>query len=129
MYNAEVYYQELRHKLQTAFKYVRENLNASKNISNANYDKHINPAKFLVNQRVLIRNTNRTGKLVKPWKGLYIVTKVHNAVNVSIRVGTKIKRVHVNRLKAYHKREKLKNSSTTNKNLKIQTIKWPLTAT
>lgn len=70
-------------------------------ISGRNYDRHLNTKTFLVSQKVLLKNSERTSKLSEHWLGPYDVKTVHNRVNVSLDIGNKIKRVHVNRLKAH----------------------------
>lgn len=102
IYNAQLYHQQLRHQLQTSFKYVRSKLSEAKVTSNINYNKHLNERSFKVGQKVLIRSTRRSSKLSEHWKGPYVILELHeNKVNATIKMEKSNKKVHLNRLKPY----------------------------
>lgn len=99
LYNYDAYYHELRYKLQTSFNIAKEKLGNAKSRSKQYYDRSANPRTFYKGQRVFMKNANRSGKFSPHWMGPYLITEVHNTLNVTIQIGRKLKKVHVNRLK------------------------------
>lgn len=98
LYNHEDYYHELRYKLQTSFSIAKETLGNAKSKSKEYYDKHTNPKIFETGQFVFMKNTNRIHKFSSHWVGPYQIISTHG-LNATIKVGRKLRKVHVNRLK------------------------------
>lgn len=99
LYNHDSYYHELRYKLQTSFSIAREKLGVAKSKSKEYYDKHANPKEFVPGQFAFLKNTNRTNKFSPHWVGPYQIIQIHGALNATIKIGRKVKKVHLNRLK------------------------------
>lgn len=102
VYNYDDYYFELRHKLQEAHKFARENLIQSKNKSKTYYDRKTNNLTLQIGDLVLLENmTNK--KLGPRYDGPYEVITIISDVNTKIRIGNKEKIVHNNHLKIFYK--------------------------
>lgn len=101
LYNHDSYYHELRYKLQSSFNIAKEKLGNAKSKSKQYYDKHANPKKFHKQQFVFMKNTNRLHKFSSHWVGPYEIIETHGPLNVTIKIGHKLKKVHVNRLKPF----------------------------
>lgn len=99
LYNHDEYYHELRYKLQTSFHIAREKLGIAKSKSKEYYDKHANPKLFTVGQSVFMKNTNRTHKFSPHWVGPYKIASMRGVRNATIKIGRKLRKVHVNRLR------------------------------
>lgn len=104
VYNYDDYVLELRSKLQKAYKIARNHLDQSKIVSKRYYDRKVNPVKFKVGDRALLKDAAKVGKLSHVWLGPYEVIDVPNDVNTTIKIGNRKRRVHNNRLKRFQER-------------------------
>lgn len=100
-YNFEDYYYELRHKLQTMYKYARENIIKSKERSKKQYDKHSNHKLFNTGQKVLLLNQRKQNKFSENWTGPFVVVSQDGEWNTTIMIGKKKKKVHNDKLKLF----------------------------
>lgn len=104
IYNFEDYYFELRHKLQISFDLARKRLTEAKERSKRYYDANQNVRSFHINEWVLLKNPARINKLDVIWQGPFQVVEVHEGVsNITILVKNRKRRVHMNRVKTFHK--------------------------
>lgn len=101
VYDHGSYIKQLRHKLQYSFGMARQKLGEKKKKAKRYYDKKVHVPDIQVNDYVLVRNKQRTNKLVKPWLGPFIVTEKHTNGNVTIKSGKGYKRLHMNLLKKF----------------------------
>jgi Integrase zinc binding domain/Integrase core domain len=101
VYNAEDYYMQIRYKLQRAHQIARKNMIKSKIRAKKYYDKTINPVKFKIGDKVMLKNPIIKNKFSKIWTGPYEVVEINSPVNVTIKEGRKRKRINNNRLKKY----------------------------
>lgn len=99
LYNHDKYFHELRYKLQTSFNNAREKLAAAKLKSKEFYDRHINPRQFTLGKFVFMKNTKRNSKFSPHWVGPWEIVRTNGLLNVTLKIGRKLRKVHVNRLK------------------------------
>lgn len=100
IYNFEDYPKELKYRLQTACYDARNNLLASKHKRKELYDRNSKVIKFLVGDKVLLRNTSLS-KSDPIFKGPYVVVEDTDP-NVRIKIDNKVVEVHKNRVKRYY---------------------------
>lgn len=104
IYNYENYVIDLKNKLQNSYLIARDKLIASKESSKKNFDRKAKSVTFNVGDSVLLRkgdsglgHKSLTGRFVGP----FIIEQVPSPENCVIRVGRKLQRVHINRLKIF----------------------------
>lgn len=103
IYNFDDYYFELRHKLQFSFDLARKRLTEAKEKSKRYYDNSKNIRQFHIDDWVLLKNPARANKLEEIWQGPYRIIEVFpDVMNVTVVIGTRKRRVHMNRLKHYY---------------------------
>jgi hypothetical protein len=104
-YNYDSYVSELRNRLQTAHEVARENLITTKNKSKERFDQKASEIKLRAGDKVLLYDETvrrgRSKKLSSQWIGPYEILKVEK-VNVTIKKGRKVQKVHANRLKPFY---------------------------
>ena len=104
-YNYDDYVSELRDRLQSAHQAARSNLITHKDRSKDYYDRKTEEMKIEIGDKVLLYDETvrrgRSRKLSAQWIGAYEVVGVDN-VNVTIRKGRKLLKVHKNRLKHFY---------------------------
>ena len=104
-YSYDDYVAELKSRLQTAHQVAKENLLSSKTRSKEQYDKKTESMKLRVGDNVLLYDETvrrgRSRKLSSQWIGPYEVVAI-DRVNVTIKKGKKVQKVHVNRVKPFY---------------------------
>ena len=104
-YNYDDYVSELRDRLQSAHQAARSNLITHKDRSKDYYDRKTEEMKIEIGDKVLLYDETvrrgRSRKLSAQWIGAYEVVGV-DKVNVTIRKGRKLLKVHKNRLKHFY---------------------------
>lgn len=100
VYNYDDYYFELRHKMQTAHEFARENLIKSKQHNKQYYDKYTNPHVFQIGDKVIMENPTHK-KLEQRYTGPYVVLEIISDINTKIRVKNRDVVMHNNRLKPF----------------------------
>lgn len=99
------YAHELRERLRFAWTSARNTLIAGKEKTKTYHDKSAKSIEFRMGDKVLLRDETirqgRSKKLTPQWIGPYEVVDKISDVNVSIRKGKKLLKVHVNRLKHF----------------------------
>ncbi|KAL4147920.1 hypothetical protein QTP88_002247 [Uroleucon formosanum] len=86
-YNYDHYQEELKQRLREAHRIARERLMKNKIKTKASYDQTSNPITIHVNDRVLIQDKIRKGKLSPKWLGTYVVLEINENENVTIQRG------------------------------------------
>lgn len=103
VYNYDDYFYELRHKLQTAHRFARDNLIKSKMKNKEYYDRKLNPSNFDTGDMVLLRN-HTNSKLGARYDGPYEIIEIVSPTNTKIKISAKENRiVHNNHLKKFYK--------------------------
>lgn len=100
-YNFDDYYFELRHKLNDAHKFARENLIKSKETSKKYFDTKVNILTLKEGDKVLLLDST-SKKLAPKYTGPYEVIEIVSNTNSKIKIKNKNKIVHNNRLKKFH---------------------------
>lgn len=104
-YTYESYCENLKYRMNKSHEIARENLLNSKFKSKEAYDSKIKRFEYRKNDLVYLENNqSKAGlskKLTKKFNGPYKIVQVHDRANVSIQIGNKLNRVHVNRLKPF----------------------------
>lgn len=101
-YNYDNYANEIRSRLQHSYQLARKNILHSKQISKKYYDKGSKEVIFQVGDLVLVRNETANNKFSPIWLGPYHVEKINSAENTTVKVGSRSKIIHNNRLRLYH---------------------------
>lgn len=100
--------QEIKRRIQIAYQKVIDNTQRRKENSKLQYDLKAREKQIRVGDRVLLHQPlvrrGRSKKLAKPWIGPYTVIKINSEVNVTIKMGKRVQKVHVNRLKPFRER-------------------------
>lgn len=101
IYNIDDYSKELKFRLQTAHKRANELLQKTKQLIKQTYDKHSNPIKIKINDKILLVDETRH-KLDPIYKGPFIITQIIEP-NVEILDinSNKRKTVHKNQIRKY----------------------------
>lgn len=99
---------EIKQRMQLASQRVIDSVQRRKENSKTQYDlkareKRINIGDEVFLHQPLVRR-GRSRKLAKLWVGLYTVTEINNDVNVTIKKGRHIQKVHMNRIKPFRER-------------------------
>lgn len=105
VYNYDDYYYELRYKLGKAFVFARKSLRKAKETAKERRDKRSKSVKFEVGQRVMLKNPIRNGKMSPHWKGPYDIVGLNGDLNVTLKIGNRKGKYHVNRLKIFGKKK------------------------
>ena len=104
-YNYDDFLVELKNRLQTAHHTAREKLIQAKHKSKEYYDRHTEEPSIKVGDKVLLFDETvrrgRSRKLCSQWLGPYEVI-CKEGVNATLKMGKRIQRVHLNRLKHFH---------------------------
>lgn len=104
----EDFVQEIKRRLQIAYKNAAENIQQRKETSKVQYDKKTKDKKLEVGDLVLLYcpqvRRGRSKKLNSPWLGPNTVIEVNSEVNITIKKGKSIQRVHKNRVKPFRER-------------------------
>lgn len=101
-YNYDDYQEELKQRLREAHRIARESLMRNKIKTKASYDQTTNPITIHVNDRVLIQDKTRKGKLSPKWLGPYVVLEINENENVTIQRGKRKTKVHKNLVKIFN---------------------------
>lgn len=100
--------QEIKRRLQIAYKSTQENIQTRKESSKIQYDKKTKEKTFEVGDQVLLYcpqvRRGRSRKLNSPWVGPYTVIEINSEVNVTIKKGRNTQKVHKNRVKHFRER-------------------------
>lgn len=70
--------------------------------TNASYDQTSNPITIHVDNRVLIQDKTRKGKLSAKWLGSYVVLEIKNNENVTMQKRKRETKVHNNLVKIFN---------------------------
>lgn len=104
VYNYENYVIDLKNKLQNSYLIARDNLIKTKETTKKRFDQKAKSVNFNVGDHVLLRKGDSglghkelTGRFVGP----FTIEQVPSPENCVIRVGRKLQRVHINRLKLF----------------------------
>jgi transposase InsO family protein len=104
-YNYDDYVTELKNRLQTAHQVAKENLLSSKARSKEHFDRETERLELQVGDRVLLYDETvrrgRSKKLSSQWIGPYEIVAI-DKVNVTIKRGKRVQKVHVNRIKPFY---------------------------
>jgi len=98
VYNIEAYDKELKFRLQEAQKRAFEFIEKAKHLSKKYYDRDSNAQNIKINDKIFLKD-EASHKLDSVYKGPYKVLDVDNLGNCKIKIGTKEKIVHKNRIK------------------------------
>jgi len=101
-YNYYDYQEELKQRLREAHQIARECLMRNKIKAKVSYDRTANPITIHVNDRVLIQDITRKGKLSPKWLGPYVVLEINENENVTIQKGKRKAKVHKNLVKVFN---------------------------
>lgn len=100
-YNYDSYASELKARLQYCHKIARENLIKNKEKSKQYYDQTTSSKRFIIGDKVLLKNHTRKNKLSPLWEGPYNIIDISSPENSIIRIKNKNKKVHNNHLKLF----------------------------
>lgn len=70
-------------------------------ISKKYADRNIREIDIQIGDKILLKGSPRAAKLDAVWLGPYEVIKKHNNMNIEIKQGNKIRRIHLNQVKKY----------------------------
>jgi len=101
-YNYDHYQETLKQRLREAHQIARERLMKNKIKTKASYDQTSNPIAIHVNNRALIQDKTRKGKLSPKWLGPYVVLEINDNENVTIEKGKRKTKVHKNLVKLFN---------------------------
>lgn len=100
--------QEVKQRMQLAYQKVIDNTQRRKENSKLQYDLKAREKQIKIGDKVLLHQPlvrrGRSKKLIKPWVGPYTVIGVNNDVNITIKRGKHIQKVHINRIKPFRER-------------------------
>jgi transposase InsO family protein len=98
----EDYINQVKYKLATIRALAKERILKAKENSKRLYDRNAEEPKYKINDFVYLKDNlprSTSKKLTPKWLGPYQITKLHNNQNITIKIGNKEKRVHVNLVK------------------------------
>lgn len=104
VYNYDNYVIDLKNKLQNSYLIARDRLILAKKKSKKIFDQKTKVISFNVGEYVLLRKPDSGlghKELTPRWSGPYLIENVPSELNCEIRVGNKLQRVHINRLKLF----------------------------
>lgn len=100
--------QEIKQRMKLANQRVIDSTQQRKENSKLQYDLKAREKKFKIGDRVLLHQPlvrrGRSKKLVKPWVGPYTVIEINSDVNITIKKGKHVQKVHINRVKPFRER-------------------------
>lgn len=99
LYDHWSYPLELKYRLQTSQKEARQNLLKNKFKRKIHYDRNTNPMVYKPNEKILIKNENRSN-LTSVFSGSYVVIR-DVSPNVKVLYNGKTKTIHKNGIKLY----------------------------
>jgi len=102
-YTYETFLDDLKLKLSKSHEIARNNIIANKEKAKERYNIGKTPRTFKIGDNVYLTceatKLNRSKKLSPKYEGPYEIIKIHNPLNVSLKIKNKIVRVHTNRIK------------------------------
>lgn len=95
--------QEIKQRIQIANQKEIDCTQRKKESSKIHYDLKAKEKQFTLGDKVLLHQPlarrGRSKKLLKPWVGPYTVISIDNDVNLTIKKGKNVQKVHINRVK------------------------------